>query len=137
MAAHDNDAAPEQLRDETTVARKRDEVLARRLADAFDELGRTGTGKCLDAEQIAAYNRRGSSVAGALTPEEAAVCENHFAACSRCRKILAVLAAGSAEVPLAEMEVARLGELARKGESAPARVPRTEQPAASVERGRP
>jgi len=45
-----------------------------------------------------------------LGQEETAACEMHFAACSRCRKILTVLAA-SDDAPLAEKEVARLENL--------------------------
>jgi photosystem II stability/assembly factor-like uncharacterized protein len=92
-----------KMRDESRNQR-REEALARRLGDALDKAAVRGTETCPDAELIAAYHERG------LGPEEAARCETHFAACSRCRKILAVLAA-SAETPLAEIEVARLGEL--------------------------
>src|SRR6266853_1304398 len=91
------------IRDESRN-RRREEALARRLGEALDQTAMRGTELCPDAELIAAYNER------ALGPEEAAQCEEHFAACSRCRKILAVLAA-SADTPLAETEVARLGEL--------------------------
>jgi hypothetical protein len=84
--------------------RRREEALARRLGEALDKASVLATETCPDAELIAAYHER------ELGPEEAARCETHFAACSRCRKILAVLAA-SAETPLAEIEVARLGEL--------------------------
>ena len=46
--------------------------------------------------------------------------ESHFVTCARCRKILAVLAASvDIDTPLAETEVARLGELV-----AAARTPR-------------
>src|ERR1035437_6059303 len=84
--------------------RRREEALARRLGEALDRAAPQGTEQCPDAGAIAAYHER------ALGPGEAAQCEIHFAACSRCRKILAVLAA-SADTPLAEKEVARLGEL--------------------------
>jgi hypothetical protein len=84
--------------------RRREEALARLLGEALDRAAPQGAEQCPDAELIAAYHER------ALGPEEAAQCEIHFAACSRCRKILAVLAA-SADTPLAEKEVARLGEL--------------------------
>ncbi len=85
--------------------RRREEALARRLGEALDEQASPrGPEPCPDAELIAAYHER------ELGPEESAACEMHFAACSRCRKILAVLAA-SDETPLAEKEVARLGEL--------------------------
>jgi hypothetical protein len=91
------------MRDESRD-RRREEALARRLGEALDRAAPQGTEQCPDAGAIAAYHER------ALGPEEAAQCEIHFAACSRCRKILAVLAA-SADTPLAEKEVARLGEL--------------------------
>ena len=91
------------LRDESRN-RRREEALARRLGEALDQTAMRGTELCPDAELIAAYNER------ALGPEETAQCEEHFVACSRCRKILAVLAA-SVDTPLAEKEVARLGEL--------------------------
>ena len=89
----------DELRD-----RRREEVLVQRLGEALDQVDPRGAEPCPDAELIAAYHER------ALAPQEATQCETHFAACSRCRKILAVLAA-SADTPLAEKEVARLGEL--------------------------
>jgi Putative zinc-finger len=86
-------------------SRRREEALARRLGEALDQQASPrGPEPCPDGELIAAYRER------ELGPEEAAACEMHFAACSRCRKILAVLAA-SDDTPLAEKEVARLGEL--------------------------
>ena len=101
MGAHDND----RERD-----RQREKALARRLAQAFDNIAASSAGDCPDADQIAAYHQR------ALSQEENTQCESHFAACTRCRKILTVLAA-SAEAPLAErplthQEVAKLGEFA-------------------------
>jgi hypothetical protein len=95
MDSRKKDESPERLRE---VA------LARRFGEALDRLS-PSRGECPDAELIAAYHER------AIGAEEIAECENHFAACPRCRKILAVLAA-SADVPLADKEVARLGELA-------------------------
>jgi hypothetical protein len=95
MDSRKKDESPERLRE---VA------LARRFGEALDRLS-PSRGECPDAELIAAYHER------AIGTEEIAECENHFAACPRCRKILAVLAA-SADVPLADKEVARLGELA-------------------------
>ncbi len=92
-----------KMRDESRETR-REEALARRLGEALDHVDPRGTQTCPDAELIAAYHER------SLAPEEIAECETHFAACSRCRKILAVLAA-SDDTPLAETEVARLGEL--------------------------
>ncbi len=84
--------------------RRREEALARRMGEALDRLSPRKAGECPDAGIIAAYHER------ALGPEESELWENHFAGCSRCRKILAVLAA-SVEEPLAESEIARLGEL--------------------------
>ncbi len=97
--------------------RRREEALARRLSEALDEQASPrGPEPCPDPELIAAYRER------ELGPEEVAACEMHFAACSRCRKILAVLAA-SDNTPLAEKEVARLGELV-----AAAHMPQEEAP---------
>jgi len=84
--------------------RLREEALARRMGEALDRLSVSGPGECPDAEVIAAYHER------ALQPDEIAHWESHFSGCSRCRKILAVLAA-SVDAPLAEKEVERLGEL--------------------------
>jgi len=92
-------------------ARIRDEALARRVGEALDRFSAPGAGECLDGELIAAYHER------ALQPGEITRCENHFAGCPRCRKILAVLAA-SADTPLSEKEAARLGELAAVAERA-------------------
>lgn len=92
--------------------RRREEALARRMAEALDRTSATGAGKCPDAELIAAYFEQ------ALQPEEMAQWEGHFAGCPRCRKILAVLAA-SVDAPLADAEVARLGELVAGAERSP------------------
>ena len=92
-----------QDRDETKI-RQRQELLARRLGEALDQMKPHGDGECPDAEVIAAYAEQ------ALGPAESAEWEGHFAACARCRKILRVLAA-SADTPLAEKEVAQLGKL--------------------------
>jgi hypothetical protein len=74
------------------------------MGEALDKIAPGDAGECPDAELIAAYHER------ALNPDEIAGCETHFAACGRCRKILAVLAASN-DTPLAAKEVARLGEL--------------------------
>jgi len=92
-----------QDRDETRI-RRRQESLARRLGEALDQMKPYGEGECPDAEVIAAYAEQ------ALGPAESAEWEGHFAGCARCRNILRVLAA-SADAPLAEKEVAQLGEL--------------------------
>lgn len=94
--------------------RRREETLARRVGEALDQLHPGGTGDCPDAEIIAAYAEQ------ALAPSESAAWEGHFASCARCRKILRVLAA-SADTPLAEKEVAHLGQLV-SAVSAPAEV---------------
>src|SRR5580692_11565576 len=105
--------------------RQREEALARRLGEALDEQSSPhGPEPCPDAELIAAYHER------ELGPEETTACEMHFAACSRCRKILAVLSA-SDDTPLAEKEVARLGELvagAQVPRAMAARLPQEEAP---------
>ncbi len=90
-------------RDESKI-RRREETLARRMGEALDQINPHGAGECPDAEVIAAYAEQ------ALGPVESAQWEGHFAACARCRKILRVLAA-TADTPLAEKEVAQLGEL--------------------------
>jgi hypothetical protein len=92
-----------QDRDETKPQR-RQESLARRVGEALDQMKPKGAGECPDAEVIAAYAEQ------ALGPAESADWEGHFAMCARCRDILRVLAA-SADAPLAEKEVARLGKL--------------------------
>ena len=92
-----------QDRDDPKI-RRREEMLARRVGEALDHLNRQDAAECPDAEVIAAYAEQ------ALGPAESAQWEGHFATCARCRKILRVLAA-SADPPLAEKEVARLGEL--------------------------
>jgi hypothetical protein len=89
-------------RDESKI-RRREETLARRVGQALDQMNPQGAGQCPDAEVVAAYAEQ------ALGPAESSHWEGHFAACARCRNILRVLAA-SADTPLAEKEVARLGE---------------------------
>src|ERR1700674_1807411 len=109
-----------QKRDEARD-RRREETLARRVGDALDQLAHRDAADCPDAELIAAYHEK------SLQPDEIARCENHFAICGRCRKILAVLAA-AVEAPLSEQEVARLGELVA-AEQAPAQTsPRRAEP---------
>jgi hypothetical protein len=91
-----------QDRDETKI-RRGQESLARRVGEALDQIKPKGPEECPDAEVIAAYAEQ------ALGPAESARWDGHFATCARCRKILRVLAA-SADTPLAEKEVAQLGE---------------------------
>src|SRR5260221_12838368 len=105
-----------QKRDES-LDRRREEALARRMGDALDQLAHRDAKECPDAELIAAYHEK------SLQPDEIARWEGHFAICGRCRKILSVLAA-AVEAPLAEQEVAHLGELVaatRTPAGAPAR----------------
>jgi hypothetical protein len=97
-------------RDESKT-RRREETLARRVGEALDQMNPSGMGECPDAEVIAAYSDHG------LASDETVRWESHFVTCARCRNVLRVLAA-SADTPLAESEVARLGELV-----AAARVP--------------
>src|ERR1700692_1201063 len=92
-----------QDRDQSKI-RRRDEMLARGVGEALEQLKPHAAGECPDAEVIAAYTEQ------ALGPAESAQWEGHFATCARCRKILRVLAA-SADMPLAEKEIAELGEL--------------------------
>jgi Photosynthesis system II assembly factor YCF48 len=97
-------AMDSQKRNETRD-RRREEALARRVGEALDQLARSDAEECPDAELIAAYHEK------SLQQDEIVHWEGHFAACTRCRKILRVLAA-SADTPLDEKEVGRLGQLA-------------------------
>jgi hypothetical protein len=90
-------------RDEAKI-RQREEQLARRVGEALDRMTPNPVHECPDAEVIAAYAEK------ALSPEESSQWEGHFAACARCRTVLRVLTA-SADTPLAQKEVARLGQL--------------------------
>jgi hypothetical protein len=91
-----------QDRDESK-RRRREEMLARRLGEALDQMDGRNAGHCPDGEILAAYAE------GALSLSETGKWESHFSTCARCRKILMVLAA-SADIPLGEKEVAQLGE---------------------------
>ena len=92
-------------RERDTRNRQREETLARRVGEALDQLHPAGgASECPDAEIIAAYAEQ------ALSPAESVQWDGHFATCARCRKVLRVLAA-SADTPLAEKEVAQLGQL--------------------------
>src|SRR5690348_7078767 len=86
----------------------RETVLARLLAEALKapakSAGNVASSACPDSELLAAYADHG------LTEEETARWESHFADCSRCQKIIAVLVAS--EDQLTEAEVERLGHLA-------------------------
>jgi len=92
-------------RDKDEAKFHRQETLGRRIGKALDEKDSRNPADCPDGEILAAYADRG------LGTEQSAKWESHFAACARCRRILLVLNA-SADTPLAEREVARLGELA-------------------------
>jgi hypothetical protein len=106
-------------KDETAF--RRQEALARRIGRALDQMDSRSTAACPDGEILAAYAERG------LNLEETAKWEGHFSTCSRCRKILRVLDA-STDTPLAEKEVARLGEMVaaampgREGARTPSRL---------------
>ena len=91
------------LRDEAKI-RHREEQLARRVGEALDQMTPNAVRECPDAEIIAAYAEQ------ALSPETSSEWEGHFATCARCRTVLRVLTA-SADTPLAEKEVAHLGQL--------------------------
>lgn len=70
-----------------------DELLGRHVRR---KLGQEEGGACPDANLLAAYQEK------SLSAEEAALCKEHFAACARCREILAALEASEgipAEAP--------------------------------------
>jgi hypothetical protein len=89
-----------------------DIALARALADALKQRAPAAPvlsahpsleSECPDAEVLAAYAEHN------LDGRQTARWESHFAACTRCRTVLTVLAA-SDEVPLAPQEVRQFGE---------------------------
>jgi hypothetical protein len=82
--------------------RWREETLAQSVGKAFDEIDARNAGDCPDGEILAAYAEQ------ALSHAETGKWESHFATCSRCRKILLVMAA-SADADAGEMEVASVG----------------------------
>jgi hypothetical protein len=85
----------------------RDTTLARLVAEALlrsKSRQAEHSSACPDAELLATYAEH------ALTEEETARWERHFADCSRCQKIIAVLTANDDELSHAEVE--RLGNLA-------------------------
>jgi hypothetical protein len=89
----------------------RDTALARLMAEALSrsESGRTKqSSACPDAEVVAAYAEHG------LTEAETARWEGHFADCSRCQKIIAVLAAAD------DAGVERLSNIAAASPAPPA-----------------
>lgn len=110
----------DELRD-----RRREEALARRVGEALDQLAHREAVECPDAELIAAYHEK------SLQPDEIARWENHFATCTRCRKVLQALAA-SVDAPLDEKEVARLGQLVGAARSSREATTQTAEPARRV-----
>jgi hypothetical protein len=104
--------------------RSRDTAFAQLLAEALKSHSKPGgdakASSCPDAEVLAAYAEH------ALTGDETARWESHFADCSRCQKIIAVLAASGDELTTAEVQ--RLGALAA---ASVAREPAVQRPARS------
>ncbi len=92
------------LHDKDDSKLRRQEALARRIGQALDGMDARNAGLCPDGEIVASYAE------GGLSQADVDRWESHFATCSRCRKILQVLAV-SEHTPLAEKEVAHLGEL--------------------------
>jgi hypothetical protein len=92
------------LHDKDDSKLRRQETLARRVGQALDQMDARNAAHCPDGEILATHAE------GGLSQADAEKWESHFATCSRCRKILQVLAV-SADTPLAEKEVAHLGEL--------------------------
>jgi hypothetical protein len=102
---------------------QRQALLAQRMGEALDRIAARDRRECPDPEIIAAYSE------DSLDSAESSKWEGHFAACSRCRNILRVLAA-SADSPLAAKEVAQIGELV-----AAARPAAVERPSVAADRG--
>src|ERR1700728_3168753 len=84
--------------------RWREETLAHRAGKALDEVDARNAGDCPDGEILAAYADQ------ALSQAEIGKWESHFATCSRCRKILLVMAA-SADADAGEKAVASVGDV--------------------------
>ena len=82
--------------------RWREETVAQRAGKALDEVDARNASDCPDGEILAAYAQQG------LGQGETGKWESHFATCSRCRKILLVMAA-SADADAGEKEVAPVG----------------------------
>jgi hypothetical protein len=101
MAAGDRESGNEK---------RKEKAFERMLADALASDARKD---CPDAEILAAFYER------SLDAAETGRWRAHFAGCSRCQQALAALAASDPN-PLAEEEIARLGELVAAA-SAPAR----------------
>jgi hypothetical protein len=84
--------------------RWREETVAHRAGKALDEVDARNAGDCPDGEILAAYADQ------ALSQAETGKWESHFATCSRCRKILLVMAA-SADADAGEKAVASVGDV--------------------------
>ena len=97
-----------------------EQALARLLAEALrPPEGAASESDCPDAGSLAAYADHN------LDAAETARCEEHFAGCARCQKVLAVLTV-SGEEPLSEAELESFGrKLAAAEIGAPASQPRT------------
>jgi hypothetical protein len=102
MAASDRESESEK---------RKEKAFERMLADALSADARKD---CPDAEILAAFYEH------LLAPKEVENWRAHFAGCSRCQQALAALAASDPN-PLAEEEIARLGELVAAA-AAPARM---------------
>jgi Photosynthesis system II assembly factor YCF48 len=103
--------------------RDHDPELEKRKAKAFDRILAEALSSgarhedCPDAETLAAFYER------ALNPAETSHWRAHFAGCSRCQQALAAMAASDPN-PLAEREIARLGELVAAASAPPTAAPR-------------
>jgi hypothetical protein len=84
------------------IEQRKDKAFERILAEALSSDARKAD--CPDAETLAAFFER------ALAPAETVDWRAHFAGCTRCQQALGAMAASDPN-PLAEKEVARLGEL--------------------------
>ena len=97
------------------IEQRKDKAFERILAEALSSGARKAD--CPDAEVLAAFYER------ALAPAETVHWHDHFARCVRCQQALAAMAASDPN-PLAEEEVARLGELVAAASAPPAAAPR-------------
>jgi hypothetical protein len=94
---------------------RKDKAFERILIEALSSGVRKA--ECPDAETLAAFYER------ALAPAETSHWRGHFAGCPRCQQALAAMAASDPN-PLAEEEVARLGELVAAASAPPVAAPR-------------
>jgi hypothetical protein len=107
------------LHDRDELRMRRQETLARRIGQALDEMDARNAEHCPEGEILATYAEQG------LSEPDTEKWESHFATCSRCRKILQVLAV-SEDSSLAEKEVARLGEMVAASRASAQRRPARE-----------